>query len=120
MANALPLSFNPFPLGLTKVPSKGTAVQIVNQYADLSALAHFEVHNLIVQALLGNTGNVYVLIQTSNAAADTTNYLNVLAYLAPGQSWSAQYYAMDNIDICKIWIDADTNNNGVICSIVRT
>jgi preprotein translocase subunit SecY len=115
-----PLQSNPYPLGLT-APTSGTPLRVIHYvysvlaYVD-SILSQWQIAKLLsVQALPGNTGNVYVL--NNSSAADTVNYSNVLAVLTPGSIFNSNAYAMGQVAFANFWIDVQDTGDGAISFI---
>ena len=117
------IPINPCPLGVRTVAAAGTAVQLCGNFTDLS---NRHVHYLEVQALPGNSDNIYVLAASGDppwtlpdgtagvTGADTTNYLNVLRVLVPGESWAVPSWRLNLLRLGQFWIDSVDNNDKVI------
>jgi hypothetical protein len=102
-------SSNPASLGFVK-PTAGTPKNLVSNYTNL--LANFCVQSLSIQALPSNSGNVYVL--DNSTAADKTNGLNIIAILTAGQSIPLNSPGQGSIQPAQYWIDADVSGEGVL------
>jgi hypothetical protein len=105
----------PCPLGLI-APLAGTPLAIVSNFTDLT---QERVHYLQIQALPGNTANVYVL--NNQLAADKVAYTNVLAVIGAGQAYvptlSSQVRNLWRLS--SFWIDSDVNGEGAIVTVVQ-
>ena len=108
MATAKPFKTNLVPIGKI-APTAGSPLSLVNNYTDLGAEPFSGIY---IQALVGNTGNCYVL--NSNVAADKTNYTNVLQVLAAGNIFSAASIAVNTLSPFQIFIDVDNTGAGVV------
>jgi len=106
-----PLQSNPYPLGVV-APTAGTPLRLTNYltavagFTDVGLSQNQIVELFSIQALPGNTGNVYVL--NSSAAADLTNYSNVLGILTAGSVFNSKAYTMGPLNFYNIWIDVGT------------
>jgi hypothetical protein len=81
VATAQPFKSNPVPLGVLS-GTAGTPKQVTSNFSDLLGVPFRE---LRFQALVANTGIIYIL--NNSSAADTTNYTNVVLIIdktAPG------------------------------------
>jgi hypothetical protein len=65
--------------------------------------------------LAANIGSIFVC--TSAAAPDTTNWTNVVAVLAPGQSWPRNKEWANNRDISVLYIGAENATDFALVSI---
>jgi hypothetical protein len=118
------LPTNPFPLGVSTVAVAGTAVKITGNFTDLDNIT---AQRLIIEALAGNTGVVYVIVEPSappwtlpgggtTSGADTTTYLNVIRVLAKGETWEVPAYMMNEIRLGQFYVDVATNGDKAIAT----
>ena len=105
-------SSNPASLGFVK-PTAGMPKNLTSNYTNL--LANFYVQSLSIQALPSNSGNVYVL--SNSTAADKTNGLNVVAILSAGQSIPFNSPGQGSIQPAQYWIDVDTTGDGALPTV---
>lgn len=113
MALAKPFTSMPFCLGKVTT-NAGTAAQLVSNFTDF--VNADVVQAVLIQALPTNTKNVYILLQTSNAAVGS-GFTNCFYILTPGAGYLLQAPYGNQIQINAIWIDVDVNGDGVISSI---
>ena len=100
---------SPFPLGQIKPGGTTSCVLITANYTDL---ANLFADSVVVQALPGNSANMYIC---SNASApDTTNYTNILFVLPPGAFWSDASAAMNTIALGTIYVGASNSSDSCI------
>lgn len=109
---------NPATPGGIKVTSAGTPLPLSNNYTDLKG-KNIMVNwvKIIADPAMTNGHYIYVLGQKvksdgTYAAADTTNFLNILAKLSAGQVWDSSQYLHGNINLDDIQIDV-TNANDI-------
>lgn len=116
---------NPFPCGVTKTVTAGTAVQASHNYTDLSQR---RARWISIRGLDTNTGSVYVILQNSKppwtlpgggttSGADTTNYLNVVQILSAGETWGISSEVSNQLFIGEIWIDTSVSGEGAIVTV---
>ena len=119
---------NPQPIGNVTVATPGTPVQLttamqsVNVGSGKMCTATDTVPcnkisflaSTITQAGAGNTGNIYIGQQTMVRAT----LAGVIAVIPPGTAFSITNNVSMNIyDLSKLYVDADTANDGVYGSI---
>jgi hypothetical protein len=93
-----------FANGKTTVAAAGTPVQLV------VPTALFRAKWLIIQALAGNTNNIYVGVKGMNKGT----LAGVFAILGPTSQPFPIFCEGPSINPEDIWIDADTNGNAVV------
>lgn len=81
MANALPLKTNLIPLAILKPAAAGSAISLVNNYADLGS-SQQQFAFLSVRASPANGSSVYLL--NASGSADVASFTNVIDIIAPG------------------------------------
>jgi hypothetical protein len=102
MATAKPFPTNLVPLGKL-APSAGSPVSLTSNYTDLGNEVFA---GIFLQASAANTGNVYIL--ATKAAADKTNYTNVLQILAAGDSFTVTSRAQNTMTPSQFYVDVDS------------
>lgn len=109
-----------FGLGRTLVAVGGTPVQVAVPADLVSRINPPSVHAIVVEALFGNTGKIFVGVAGLNRST-LVNCLVVLpiptANLIPTFSISVAAGA-NPLYLPSLWIDADINNEGVLISCV--
>lgn len=112
------------PLGPVTVAAAGTPVQAISVLPAADRLRQKDpnVHGVMVQALSTNGGKIYV----GTKGLDKTTLANVIAVLGvptdtviPAFS-AALTIAPNAIDLSDIYLDADTNDEGALVSILQT
>lgn len=112
----------PFSLGKIVVVAAGTPVKITFNFDSATPPASkttedpqndLYVNKIFVQALPGNTGNLYVGMKTPSVAFNKTTGVGVLAVLAAGQSESITNPVGKNTYRAGNFVfDADVNGEG--------
>lgn len=116
---------NPFPCGVTKTVTAGTAVQASHNFTNLAAR---RAKWISIRGLDSNTGSVYVLVEVGSppwtlpgggttSGADTTNYLNVVQILSAGETWGISSEISNQMGIGQIWIDTSVSGEGAIMTV---
>ncbi len=110
------------PIGKVTVPVPTTIVQVISVLGVRDAQREDSVHGVMIQALPGNTGKVF--IGTSALVAAT--HVGVIAILGVPTtnilpSFSAALTIAPNaIALKDLWIDADASDDGVIVTVLVT
>lgn len=118
---------NPFPCGVTKTVTAGTAVQASHNFTDLATR---KAKWISIRGLDTNTGSVYVIVEQvgslppwtlagggTTSGADTSNYLNVVQILSAGETWGISSEISNQLAIGQIWIDTSVSGEGAIVTV---
>jgi hypothetical protein len=107
-------------IGRITVPVAGTPVRVTSGQSDPAA--RLAVHGVLVQALPGNAGRVYIGTAAMNRVTQQ-NLFAILAIPTANQlpTFSAALTLSPNaIQLQDMYVDVDTNNDGVIVSVLVT
>lgn len=116
-------------LGKTTVTAGGTPEMICKNLPAGVLASPVYAQSLLVQALPGNTGVIYILSKKTNPGDDRTNQAKVIAILAVPASatqgtFASASFSIPNsgvaFDLREIWIDAGQNGEGVLATFTHS
>lgn len=101
----------PFPLGLLKPGATfaSASVALTVNYADLAVLS---ADSVVIQALPGNSGNIYIC--STAATPDLTTYVNVLFVLPAGAYWDNASSALNTVPLGSYYVGGDNADDAAI------
>lgn len=116
-------------LGKTTVTAGGTPERICKNLSAGVLASPVYAQSLLVQALPGNTGLIYIMSKQTDPGDDRTNQARVIAILAVPASATQGPFASasfsipnsrDSFDLRDIWIDAGVNGDGVLATFTHS
>lgn len=114
-------------VGRINVTTAGTPVQITASSVYQAALtaaglstAFKTVQAILIQAWQGNTGKIYVGKQTLNktTGVDVGNILVAPSASSIPSFGAANQMSAAGVDVDALWLDADTNGEGVLVTLL--
>jgi len=94
-------------LGVVTVAHGGTAVAVTS--SDLPSRA------ISIQALAGNTGNIYV----GTSALVGSTKVGCYFILGAGETFQSTSFGLNAIDPREVYIDADEDGEGAVVGLIR-
>ena len=108
-------------VGRINVPVGGTPVQVTAGFAALG-IQLSTCHAALLQALHDNTGRIYIGLSTLNR----TTRANCAAVLAAPSGAAIPSFGISNplspagVDLAALYLDADTNGEGILLTMLVT
>lgn len=116
-------------LGKTTVTAGGTPEKICKNLSAGVLASPVYAQSLLVQALPGNTGLIYIMSRKTSPGDDRTNRAFCIAILAVPASATQGTFASasfsipnskNSFDLREIWIDAAVNGEGVLATFTHS
>ena len=107
-------------LGKVTVASAGTPKRLTTNESDETA--RMSVHSILIQAWPSNAGKVYILDRVDGSRTTGVGVLATLAVPATNIIPSASAtvtFAAAAINAAQYWVDADTNGDAVLVSVIE-